>query len=89
MTIAAFSPYAALRRDGALPCLDRAGSERGHACGRVAVGGGVPRSLPREVPAQSPHMIRASRLAIRPYHVCDELAAHLSGCVRARHRAVT
>ena len=85
MSIAAFSPYAALRRDGALPCLDRAGSERGHAGGRVGVGGGVPRGLPREVLGQSPNMIRASRLAIRPSHVCDELAAHLTGCVRASH----
>ena len=66
MTIAAFSPYAALRRDGALPCLDRAGSESGHAGGRVGVGGGVPRGLPREVLGQSPNMIQTSRLAIRP-----------------------
>ena len=83
MSIAAFSPYAALRRDGALPCLDRAGSERGHAGGRVGVGGGVPRGLPREVLGQSPNMIQTSRLAIRPSHECDELAAHLTGCVRA------
>ena len=61
------------------------GVKGGHAGGRVGVGGGVPRGLPREVPGQSPNMIRASRLAIRPSHVCDELAAHLTGCVRARH----